>query len=120
MSRSFQSSRKKLSLTVKVTALLISAVVLPLVITVLGSELILRPTLTAQAATQMGNDAQAHAQAIDALLVARMQDVGFLGQYFAIQRYLAGKEMFKQQALDELALGYRLDPNYSTWTLFDT
>ena len=68
----------------------------------------------------MGNDAQAHAQAIDALLVAHMQDVGFLGQYFAIQHYLAGETAYKQQALDELALGYRLDSNYSTWTLFDT
>jgi len=120
MSRSFQSSRKKLSLTVRVSALLVLAVVLPLLITVIGSELILRPTLLGQAQTAMGNDAQAHVQAIDALLIARMQDVGFLGQYSAIQRYLSGQEAFKQQALNELALGYRLDANYSTWTLFDT
>ncbi len=120
MSRSSQSSRKRLSLTVKVSALLVLAVVIPLLITVIGSELILRPTLMGQAETEMGNDAQAHAQAIDSLLIARMQDVGFLGQYLAIQRYLSGQEAFKQQALNELALGYRLDPNYSTWTLFDT
>ncbi len=120
MSRSFQPSRKKLSLTVKVSALLVLAVVLPLLITVIGSELILRPTLMGQAQTEMGNDAQDHAQTIDSLLIARMQDIGFLGQYLAIQRYLSGQEAFKQQALGELALGYRLDPNYSTWTLFDT
>lgn len=120
MSRSSQSSRKRFSLTVKVSALLVLAVVIPLLITVIGSELILRPTLMGQAETEMGNDAQAHAQTIDSLLIARMQDIGFLGQYLAIQRYLSGQEAFKQQALDELALGYRLDPNYSTWTLFDT
>ncbi len=120
MSKSSQSSRKRLSLTVKVSALLVLAVVIPLLITVIGSELILRPTLMAQAQTEMGNDAQAHVQAIDSLLIARMQDLGFLGQYLAVQRYLSGKEAFKQQALNELALGYRLDPNYSTWTLFDT
>ena len=120
MSRSSQSSRKRLSLTVKVSALLVLAVVLPLLVTVIGSELILRPTLMAQAQTEMGNDAQAHVQAIDSLLIARMQDVGFLGQYLAIQRFLSGQEAYKQQALNELALGYRLDPNYNTWTLFDT
>ena len=63
-----QSSRRRLSLTVKVSALLVLAVVLPLLITVIGSELILRPTLTTQAQTEMGNDAQAHVQAIDSLL----------------------------------------------------
>ncbi len=84
------------------------------------SELILRPTLLTQAEKEMGNDAQTHAQAIDALLIARMQDVSFLGQYFAVQHYLTGETSYKQQALNELALGYRLDPNYSTWTLFDT
>ena len=118
--RSIPSSRRRLSLTVRVSALLVLAVVIPLLITVVISEVILRPTLLAQAENEMGNDAQTHAQAIDTLLIARMQDVSFLGQYFAIQRYLAGETSYKQQALNELALGYRLDPNYSTWTLFDT
>ncbi len=119
ISRSAPSSHRRLSLTVKVSVLLVLAVVIPLLITVTVSELILRPTLLAQAEKQMGNDAQMHAQTIDSLLIARMQDVSVLGQYFAIQHYLAGEKLFRQQALDELALGYRLDPNYSTWTLFD-
>ncbi len=120
ISTSLPSSRRQLSLTVRVSALLVLAVVIPLLITVVVSELILRPTLLAQAQKEMGNDAQTHTQAIDALLIARMQDVSILGQYFAVQHYLAGDTAYKQQALDELALGYRLDPNYSTWTLFDT
>ena len=120
IAESVQPAHRRFTLTVRVSILLVLAVVIPLVITGIGSELILRPTLLSQAQTQMGNDAQAHVQAIDTLLVARMQDVSLLGQYYAIQRYLAGDNAFRQQARDELALGYRLDPNYSTWTLFDT
>ena len=114
------SSRRRLSLTARFSALLVLAVVLPLLITVVGSELILRPTLLSQAATEMGNDAQTHAQSIDALFIARLQDLGYLRQFFAIQKYLSGDETFRQQAQNELALGFRLDANYSTWTLLDT
>src|SRR5579859_4601921 len=112
--------RKRLSLTIRVSILLIAAVVLPLMITVGVGELILRPTLIAQATSEMGNDAQTHEQAIDSLFIARLQDLGALGQFFAIQRFLSGETIYKQQARDELALGYRLDQNYSAWTLFDT
>src|SRR5689334_800851 len=111
--------RRKITLTMRISALLILAVVLPLIITVLGSELVLRPTLLAQASTEQTNDAQFHAQALDSLLIARLQNLGYLGQFFAIQQFLAGDDMYRQQALDELALGYRLDSNYSAWTLFD-
>jgi methyl-accepting chemotaxis protein len=120
IAKSVSPARRRFTLTVGVSVLLVFAVFIPLVITGIAGELTLRPTLLSQAQTEMGNDAQSHAQAIDALLVARMQDVSFLGQYAAIQRYLAGDNAFKQQASDELALGYRLDPNYSAWTLFDT
>ncbi|HEY3992030.1 MAG TPA: cache domain-containing protein, partial [Ktedonobacteraceae bacterium] len=113
-------SRRKISLTVRISALLIAAVVLPLLITIIGSELILRPTLTSQATAEMQNDAQAHAGNIDALLIARLQDLSALSQFYAIQQFLAGKTLYEQQARDELALGYHLDPNYNSWTLFDT
>src|ERR1051326_6317298 len=92
-----------LSLTVRISALLMLAVVLPLLITVVGSELILRPTLLSQAATEMGNDAQVHAQAIDSLFIARLQNVGYLRQFFAIQKYLSGDETYQLQAQNELA-----------------
>lgn len=111
--------KTRISLTIRVSILLILAVVVPLLITVIGSALILRPTLLSQASTEMGNDAQSHAQAIDSLLIARMQDLGFVGQFFAIQKFLSGDGVYKQQALDELTLGHNLDPNYGTWTLFD-
>ncbi len=114
-----RSHFKRLSLTVRVSMLLVLAVVLPLLITVVGSELILRPTLLSQASTEMGNDAQSHAQAIDSLLIAHLQDLEFMGQFLAVQKYLAGDERFKQQAINELTVGYRLDANYSMWTLFN-
>src|SRR5690349_21590859 len=114
------SIRKRVSLTVLVSGLLILAVILPLAITVVGSELILRPTLVSQATTEMENDTQSHVQSINALLIARLQDLGGLGQFFAIQHFLSGDDAYREQALNELALGYRLDANYSAWTLFTT
>ena len=114
------SPSKRLSLTARISIVLVLAVVLPLLITVIGSELILRPTLLSQASTEMGNDAQSHSQAIDALLIAHLQDLQFLGKYLATQNFLSGDPIFKQQALNELTLGSRLDPNYSMWTLFNT
>ncbi len=112
-------ARGRVSLTVRVSLLLVLAAVLPLLITVLGSEFILRPTLLSQASTQMESNAQAHVQTIDAYMVARLQELEFLGQFFAIQKYLSGDKAFLPQAQSELALGYHLDPNYMTWTLFD-
>ena len=112
-------SRRRLSLTVRFSALLMLAVVLPLIVTVVGSELILRPNLISQATTEMGNDAQSHEQAINSLLVARQQDLGYLSQFFAIQQYLSGDNLYINQARAELSLGYHLDTNYSAWTLFD-
>src|SRR5712692_9293918 len=97
-SLSSRSSRRRLSLAARFSVLLVLAVALPLLITVVGSELILRPTLLSQAETEMGNDAQTHAQSIDALFIARLQDLGYLRQFFAIQKYLSGDEAFRQQA----------------------
>jgi hypothetical protein len=111
--------RKSLSLTIRLSALLIAAVVLPLLITIITSEAILRPTLTAQATAQMENDAQSHVAAIDSALIANEQDLSVLGQFYAIQHFLLGEQIYREQALSELTLGYHLDSNFSAWTLFD-
>src|SRR5579872_5700648 len=113
------TARRRVSLTMRVSLLLVLAAMLPLLITVLGSEFILRPTLLSQASTQMESNAQTHAQNIDAYMVARLQELEFLGQFSAIQRFLGGDKAFSPQAQSELALGYHLDPDYTTWTLFD-
>lgn len=112
-------SRKGLSLTVRLSVLLIAAVVLPLVITVITSESILRPTLTSQATLQMESDAESRVTAIDSALIANEQDLSVLGQFYAIQHFLLGEQIYKQQALAELTLGEHLDSNFSSWTLFD-
>jgi hypothetical protein len=120
LSKTLPSSRKGITLTAKFSALLVLAVIIPLLITVIGSELILRPTLVNQATTEMGNDAQSHMQDIDALLVARVQDLDYVSRYQAIQNYLSGDTLFKDQATQELKLGNLLDPNYGDWTLYNT
>ena len=115
----FQFFSRRFSLTARVSMLLVLAVVVPLIITVVGSLLILRPTLLSQAEVQMQNDAESHAQVIDSLLIARLEDIDALGQFFAIQKFLAGDELYQKQALEELSVGAHLDPNYSNWALFD-
>lgn len=110
---------KKMTLTMRISALLMLAVILPLVITVLGSALVLRPTLLAQAAEEQRSNAQSNIDRIDTLLMARLQNLVFLQQFFAIQEFVTGNERYREQALEELALGYRMDANYSAWTLFD-
>jgi len=112
------SRRRSISLTVRVSIILVLAVVIPLLITAIGSELILRPTLLSQAGTEMGNDAQSHQAAIDAQFITRLQDVQTLRNFLAIQKFLSGDMLYKKQASDELALGDHLDPNYSAWSLF--
>lgn len=113
-------ARKRLSLTIRISVLLIAAVILPLLITIISSEVVLRPTLTNQAIAEMQNDAQSHEQAIDSLFIAREEDQEALGHFYAIQRFLAGDGSYVNEAKKELLLGYSLDSNYSTWTLFDT
>ncbi len=113
-------SRKGFSLTIRISALLIAAVILPLLITILSSEVVLRPTLTDQAIAEMKNDAQSHEQAIDSLFIAREEDQEALGHFYAIQQFLAGTLGYASVARKELQLGYNLDSSYSNWALFDT
>lgn len=115
----FSSTRKTLSLTLRVSLLLVLAVVLPLIITVVGSALILRPTLTSQAIAEMELSAQSRTQAIDSLFVARLQDISTLSQYAAIQQFLHGNAIYREQAIKVLELGQQLDEDYSAWAIFD-
>ncbi|GCE21097.1 cache domain-containing protein [Dictyobacter kobayashii] len=119
LSKNVLSPRRKFSLTARVSGLLVLAVVIPLIITVVASEFFLRPTLIAQANDQMGTDATSHAQAIDTLMIARLQDLQYICQYQAIQNYISGDEAYRDQARQELSVGNHLDPHYGNWTLFD-
>ncbi|HTK08565.1 MAG TPA: cache domain-containing protein, partial [Ktedonobacteraceae bacterium] len=114
------SSRRGISLTLRVSLLLVLAVVIPLIITVVGSELILRPTLLSQAGVEMSNDAQSHQATIDAMFISRLQELETLRNFFAVQKFLQGDTQYEQQAANELALGSHLDDNYLSWALFTT
>ena len=65
------SNKKALSLSVRLSLLLVLAAILPLLIAVTGSELLSRPQLIAQAATEMESDAKTRVSLIDAYLVER-------------------------------------------------
>jgi C4-dicarboxylate-specific signal transduction histidine kinase len=110
-------SKKKISLTTQFSVLLVLAAMLPLLITLLGSYFILRPTLLSQAGVEMENDAHTNARSLNSYLSARSQEVAFLAQSSAIQHYLAGSKDVEYQALNELVAGHQLDSHYTTWYL---
>jgi len=68
----------------------------------------------------MESDAQTHAQVVDSYLVARLQELGSIGQYLAIQKFLTGDPAYRNQAYNELVVGNQLVPDYNAWTIFDT
>src|SRR6266851_7278420 len=105
LQRSLPFSQKKISLTAQFSVLLVLAAMLPLLITLLGSYFILRPTLLSQAGVEMGNDAHTNVRSLNSYLSARSQEVAFLAQSSAIQQYLAGSKDFEHQALNELVAG---------------
>jgi C4-dicarboxylate-specific signal transduction histidine kinase len=119
LQRSWPFSQRKISLTAQFSVLLVLAAMLPLLITLLGSYFILRPTLLSQAGVAMENDANSNARSLNSYLSKRSQDVAFLGQSSVIQQYLAGSRGLEHQALNQLVGGLQLDANYTTWTLFD-
>lgn len=122
MSNTLQPARRRVSLTVRFSIILILAVVIPLIITVLSSEFILSPALTRQAATEMETDAQKHSETIDSYVAARLQELTYVSQFKAIREYLQqnrSTSTYKTQARAELLSSYNLDPgSYTSWTLF--
>jgi hypothetical protein len=119
LQRSWPFSKKTVSLTTQFSVLLVLAAMIPLLITLLGSYFILRPTLLSQAGVAMENDANSNARSLNSYLFARSQDVAILGQSTVLQQYLAGAKDLEHQALNQLVGGLQLDANYTTWTLFD-
>src|SRR5690348_12582920 len=119
LQRSWPFSQRKISLTAQFSVLLVLAAMLPLLITLLGSYFILRPTLLSQAGVEMGNDASSNARSLNSYLSKRSQDVAFLAQSSVVQQYLSGSKGLEHQALNQLVGGGQLDANYKNWTLFD-
>ncbi len=110
--------RRQLSLTLRVSAWLMVAAVAPLIITVICSELLARPALTAQANTTMQSDAKTRVQLIDTYFRERQLDAATLSQVPTVQEFLA-TGTFATNAGYALAAGIYRDRHYTTWALFD-
>ncbi len=118
--------RRRTSLSLRVSLLLMFAAILPLTIIVATSQYISRPALISQANIAMQSDAQTRTQLIDTYFTERSLDVATLSQVPTVQSYLA-KFLAKQKPTqdDTLHASYALiagsvrDSRYTTWALFD-
>src|SRR5579883_808369 len=119
-----QQRGRRLSLSVRVSALLMLAAILPLIMAVAGSEFFTRPALTNQASAAMATDARTRVQLIDNYLSERILDAETLGQVPTVQLFLSLPPTKETQdsinhALYALAAGIYRDKRYTTWALFD-
>lgn len=116
--------RRRFSLSIRVSALLMIAAILPLAITVISSELQSRPTLISQANIAMASDAKTRVQLIDAYFTERLLDAETLTQVPSLQAYLATPLAqvtpdLTTHAIYSLAAGVFRDKNYTNWAVFD-
>ncbi|HZS76872.1 MAG TPA: hypothetical protein VFA41_09685 [Ktedonobacteraceae bacterium] len=121
---SLQRRRRGISLSLRVSLLLMFAAIAPLLVTLLVSELLTRPTLISQANTAMQTDAQSRVQLIDTYLSERMLDAETLTQVPTVQQFLALPPQqvtldAQRHALYALAAGLFRDHRYTDWALFN-
>jgi hypothetical protein len=116
--------RRGLSLSLRVSLLLMLAAILPLLIAVASSELLSRPALVTQANIAMESDAHSRVQLIDTYLSERLLDAETLTQVPSLVAFMATPPQRTTQDLVVHA-GYALvagtfrDKHYTTWALFD-
>ena len=118
------SHKRRLSLSLRISLLLMAVAIIPLLITLVVSELLSRPALIAQANSAMQTDAQTRVQLIDTYLSERMLDAETLTQVPTVQQFLEFTPQFTSADLTTrtgyvLAAGLVRDRHYSVWTLFD-
>jgi C4-dicarboxylate-specific signal transduction histidine kinase len=112
--------RGQLSLSVRVSLLLMLAALLPLIVTIISSELLSRPQLIAQANASMESDARTHIQTIDNYFSQPIIDVRSLSQNPFLSEYLNGNTQVATEAINVLATGYQRNTHYLNWSLIDT
>ena len=95
------------------------AALLPLIVTIISSELLSRPQLIAQANASMESDARTHIQTIDNYFSQPIIDVRSLSQNTFLSAYLNGDTNVATQATNVLATGYQRNTNYLSWSLLD-
>ena len=107
-------------LSVYIPLLLACAVIFPLLITIISSEIASRPALIAQSSTGMETDAKTRIQLIDAYFVERLKDIQMVSQFMPVRKFLLGYAQSQNEALDELvSVQHRDAANYISWSLFD-
>jgi len=112
---------RTLSLSVRISGLLVLASILPLVLTVVIINILSRPTLIAQNGQDMQIDAQAHAQLIDNYFAQQIFEARAISRSQALQKFLGGdkSETMKAQAQESLATGREQGSYYEDWSLLD-
>ena len=120
-----QRQRRRTSLSVRISIGLVFAAVLPLLITLVFSELQSRPTLTTQANEAMTSDAQSRIQLINTYFNERLLDAQTLSQVPSVQTFLQATPSHTPTYQDlavhasyALAAGSFRDKHYVTWALF--
>jgi len=118
--------RRRTSLSVRISIGLVFAAVLPLLITLVFSELQSRPTLTTQANEAMTSNAQSRVQLINTYFNERLLDAQTLSQVPSVQTFLQATPSRTPEYNDlaihasyALAAGSFRDKQYVTWALFD-
>src|SRR5215831_4122228 len=119
-----RTRNRRLSLSSRFSLLLMAVAIIPLLITLVYSELLSRPALIAQANTAMQTDAQSRVQLIDTYLSERMLDAETLTQVPTVQQFLQFTPQYtsanlRTRAGYALAAGLIRDRHYAVWTLFD-
>ncbi len=116
--------RRGLSLSLRVSLLLMLAAIVPLLITVASSEFLSRPALVTQANIAMESDVQSRVQLIDTYLTERLLDTETLTQVPSLVAFMATPPQLTTQDLTvhasyALVAGTVRDKHYTTWALFD-
>ncbi len=126
LQRSVRTQKKRLSLSVRISIGLVLAAVLPLVLTVVFSQLQSRPTLTTQAREAMTSDAQSRVQLMNTYFNERLLDAQTLSQVPSVLIFMQATPTnptygdLAVHATYALEAGRFRDKHYSTWALFDT
>jgi len=97
-----RTPKKRFSLSIYISLLLVAVAIIPLLVTIAGIEVFLRPSLISQISADMERDAQTHVQLIDTYLAERLNDVETLSESDSIKNMLAGDRNSKAAASNTL------------------
>src|SRR5438876_3458581 len=122
MSRQFviRAPKRRFSLSVYISLLLVIIAIIPLLVTVGGIEVFLRSSLISQISADMERDVQTHVQVIDTYLAERLNDIETLGGSNPIRQLMAGDTTSKAAATNLLFTALHRDiADYISLSLLD-